>query len=477
MTTESGDTGGLGAMPVEAPRRAASLTLRADDIRRSRAASLDAANRSLADALRITYRLIQGVMIALALLFAFSGFQRVEQAERGVKVSLGRLVDSDLPPGFQFSLPYPLGQIIKVSTSQVQVNLDESFFPYLSEDAKRSSLDKLGIGDLLRPGRDGSLITGDGNLAHARFGVTYHRESPADFVANLADGQETALVRAAVERAAVQTIAQVSLQNVLKRATAGASGGPSPGSGIGSEIEERVRRVAQSTLDSMQCGLKIDTVLMRDETPPLRTRDAFQTVQTAETDAATARERAEKTASERLIEAAGAAYPLTLALIDDYGRKLDDNDAAGAEQVLETIFSVFDNALKGGPVTAGGREFNPVECAGEARRLVEEAHQYRSSVVQRAASTAQTFRAKLAQYRANPRVFIAREWTDAMTEFLSKDQVEALVLPDNTRPLVLKISSDPDIVREIRARLQKKRVEENFDLKRAYQSGEAPAPK
>ena len=42
-------------MPVEAPRRAASLTLREDDARTDRAVSMEAANKSLADALRIEY--------------------------------------------------------------------------------------------------------------------------------------------------------------------------------------------------------------------------------------------------------------------------------------------------------------------------------------------------------------------------------------------------------------------------------------
>ncbi len=513
------------AMPVEAPRRAASVTLRSDDARQSRAASLDAANKSLGDALRITYRLIQLVMIVLIALFAVSGFQKVEQAERGVKITLGELSSADLQPGFQFSLPYPLGQIIKVSTAQVKQDLDESFFPFLDKNQKGQSIEQLGFGDVLRPGRDNSLITGDGNLAHARFGVDYHRESPADLIQNIADDQEAKLVRAVVERAAVQVIAQVPLDQLLKRASAraqaaansadaasktkppegdkgvkeavkgeapkgeapksgetppaapspaGASSGVPARSSVGSEIEDRIRRVAQKSLDEMKSGLRIDTVSMRDETPPLRTRQSYQDVQTAESKAAQAREEAQKARDTILNTAAGAAYPVLLALIDEYGARIDAKDSAGAEQTLDTLFNVLEGKLEAKPLKVAGVDFTVPRMAGDAATRVQEALRYRSGVVQEAKGQEATFRAKLSQYRANPRVFITREWVDGLTDFLKQDQVEALVLPDKTSPLVLRISSDPDIVKEIRARLQKKAVESNWELKRAYDAGQLP---
>lgn len=461
------------AMPVEAPRRAASLTLRADDIRTSRAASLEAANKSLADALRWVYFILQLVMVGMVILFVFSGFQRIEQSERGVKVSLGKLADSDLQPGFQLSLPYPLGEIIKVPTSQLQLNLAESFFPFLSNDDRAKTIEQLGFGDILRPGKDGSLITGDGNLAHARFGVTFHTESPADFVQNVGKDQEGRLVKAVIERAAVQTFAEIKLDDILKRAS---STGTQEGAqaSAGSEIEERVRRIAQKSLDDLKTGLRIDTVSLRDETPPLRTRQSYQAVQTAESTSATQRQNAEKQRSEILNQAAGSAYPVVLALIDDYGRALDAKDQAGADKALATLSQLLESSTTGMNITAGGQTFKDVRMSGLASRVVEDAKRYRSNVVQRAKGQAQTFEAKREQYRANPSVFITREWADAMTAFLKQDRVQAKIIPDHTQKYTLRVSEDPDILRGQRQALQEEAVRNNPALRRGLESGTMP---
>jgi len=78
---ESGQ--GVDAMPTES-RRSASLVLREDNVREQRAVSMEAANQSLADALRFTYRILQVLMVLLAGLFVFSGFQQVRSEERRV---------------------------------------------------------------------------------------------------------------------------------------------------------------------------------------------------------------------------------------------------------------------------------------------------------------------------------------------------------------------------------------------------------
>lgn len=466
-------------MPVEVPRRAASLTLRSDDVRQSRAASMELANKSLADALRLTYRLLQVVMVVLIALFAFSGVRKVDQAEKGVRVTLGKLTAADLEPGVHFSLPYPLGQIMKVGTSQQQMNVDESFYPRLSPEQLRLPPGELGSGDILRPGVDGSLITGDSNLAHARFGVTYHRENPAELIQALAEGQETALVKAAVERAAVMVIAEVTLDDILKRhsANAGTAGGAGA---VGSEIEDRVRRAAQSTLDEMASGLRIDTVSLRDETPPLRTRQSYQAVQTAESKAATDRETAEKFRAAMLSSAAGSAYPVVLALMDEYERQTDAGDSAGAEATLTTLHALFDGTFKGETLTVNGRTFKgatELSVKGAVSALMADAESYRSTVERDAQSRASAFIAKREQYLANPRIFIAREWSEAMKTFTSSNLVQSLMLPEDVAKYVLRLSEDPDIARGQQSAAQRKLLEENPAWKAAMEAGLLPAEK
>src|SRR5690606_10415812 len=115
-------------MPVEQSRRA-SLVLRAEDVREARAASMAAANKALTDALRITYVLLLVVMGAIGVMFLLSGYRQVNQAERGLKVSFGRIVNRDLEPGPHLALPEPIGEIISVPTSQRTVVFDKQFLP------------------------------------------------------------------------------------------------------------------------------------------------------------------------------------------------------------------------------------------------------------------------------------------------------------------------------------------------------------
>ncbi|MBL0927412.1 MAG: hypothetical protein IBJ11_07150, partial [Phycisphaerales bacterium] len=224
---------GIEQMPFEEPRRAASLTLRADEARTQRAVSMAAAHQSLSDALRVTFRLLQVVMVALVLLFLFSGMRTVNQGESGVRVQFGSIVGSALEPGFRYALPRPIGEIIKVSTGQQQIELRDSFMP---KDYNRDMrLDQQGIGSIsLRPGIDGSLITADGNLMHAEWQATFRRENAVQFLSNLfttdvqaVSQQESDLVRAMLERAVVRTIAEMTIDDVLKRgARAAAPGSP-----------------------------------------------------------------------------------------------------------------------------------------------------------------------------------------------------------------------------------------------------------
>src|SRR5262249_54239227 len=74
--------------PPEAPRRAASAQFIVDAEVGAEAAmreAMDPANQSLADALRLSFRVLQGVMVVLVILFVFSGVQTVEQGQSGVQ--------------------------------------------------------------------------------------------------------------------------------------------------------------------------------------------------------------------------------------------------------------------------------------------------------------------------------------------------------------------------------------------------------
>ena len=82
---------------------------------------VDPGQQSLADALKVSFGLLKVVMVGLVVLYALSGFYRVESQEEAVELFLGRIVgegeDRVKDEGFYFSWPFPLGAVIKVPTS------------------------------------------------------------------------------------------------------------------------------------------------------------------------------------------------------------------------------------------------------------------------------------------------------------------------------------------------------------------------
>src|ERR1051326_6168762 len=158
--------------PPPPSHRPASVTLRAGGAAEE-GSGLDPANQSLAEALSLVFKILQFGMLLIVAAFVFSGFASVNANEKGIRLLFGRQTGRDLPPGPYFTAPLPLGEIVRVGTGLEPLEIDETFWPRLQENEK-----KLGIQDLakmgkasLKPGEDGSLLTGDANLAHALWSV------------------------------------------------------------------------------------------------------------------------------------------------------------------------------------------------------------------------------------------------------------------------------------------------------------------
>src|SRR6185503_3460290 len=90
----------------EAPRRAASAQFVVEGSVGSEAAlreAMDPANQSLAEALRLSFRVLQVVILVLIVLFMISGIQTVKEGQTGVMTRFGKVVPIDgqeaLSPG------------------------------------------------------------------------------------------------------------------------------------------------------------------------------------------------------------------------------------------------------------------------------------------------------------------------------------------------------------------------------------------
>jgi len=442
-------------MEIESPRRAASVTLRDEEEGGSRTASLEAAQRSLSDALRITYRLMQVLIAALVVLFLFSGFRQVGENQLAVKTRFGAVVERDIPPGFTIALPYPLGEVRTVSAADSTVEIVDAFFPELRGQQRALDFPNTGPGSpFLDPRVAGSLITGDQNLAHSKWRVTYRRDDATDYLGNLLAADEERLVRAAVQSAAVRVASGVPIEALVGSSLAGLSGegggnldAVRPDIGI-EEIQRRVRELAQRRLASIDSGLLISSVIALEPYPPRRVLRAFRRVDDAISSARRSVENAERQATSTLVDAAGENYEEYLRLIDLYEDAVNTGNDRAADRVLDAIHGAMRGEYVSEPLVLGGVEIGRLAPRGEASRLIERAESDVNTMLQRAEAEHRTYLVRLRQMRDDPAVFFARERADALAELFEDPSIQVTTFAtSDLERLELILNRDPDIAR------------------------------
>ncbi|MCA9273634.1 MAG: hypothetical protein KDA31_11390 [Phycisphaerales bacterium] len=430
--------------PTLSSRGDASVTLRESEDASEAGALLDSANRSALDALRIAYTIMSWIMIGLIVVFVLSGFQSVSESERAVRLRFGRITDANLGAGFQFAFPPPIGELKKVEIGQQSLRIDDAFYPALEGRQRSQTVQELASRGGFRsynPTKDGSIITADQNLAHAKWQVLYERATPNDWLTNIDDKElEEQVIRLSVERAVVRAMSEVSIEDLLKQ-SAGSEG----------SVARRAEQYAQEALDRLDSGIQIMRLDMVDPAPPISLYNEFAAVNSAQSNANAERDRAQQDARTTLNQVAGGAAQSLVELIDRYERACDLGDTAAQDTFLAAIESV----LMGDPVAVEpvyeGDESVVVQeglVSGEVTRLISDAETYRRRVRDRAQADVTRFRSKLEQYRENRGVLITREWSDAIETFLKKDTVQAMFLPRGTNVLELLLSRDPQILRD-----------------------------
>lgn len=408
------------------------------------AALMDPANRSLAEAMRISFRLVQAAMVILAVLFVFSGIRTVKPDQEGVNVLFGRKIAEGLEPGLKLSWPYPLGELITVSTSPNAVTV-RGFFPQLGPtDTPQTKIDQVSYANPVPP-RDGALLTSDLNLVHTWWTANYRRTAPGRALELLHPDHEEAIVRSMLERAVVHVVGQTELNEVI-------------GQGI-SDIQPRVERLAQGALDSLDgdslSGLTIDSTQATHRTPPLSLKQQFAAVIDARSVGQTARTQAESGRAQTLSAVAGRAAPVLVQQIDRYEAAIETGRAADAAAILETI----DGLILGRAVEIDGRVYSAL-ASGEVSEMLSRSEQKRFELASRAEGESRLFSAKLEQFRSAPRLTMARDWAEAMGVFYAKEFVQPMFMPSSGASAELIINEDPDISRAILAAQQRSEASE-----------------
>lgn len=458
-----GSPGGGGEAPAPRRRNAASVTIRqqpgADGGSPDDSAPIDAATRSLADALRISYRLLLAAMVVLVVLYIFSGFQSVKESEKGIRLLFGRVHAKDLGAGFQFSAPAPFGELVKVQTGLRNEEINNAFFPKLSEVEEKQIADKDkgpqtladGGADTLDPDNDGQLLTADGNIVHARWSISYQRTQAWLAEQNINPDFERKIVVAAACQGIVHAAAGLTIDDILKK-----QGETSSGQQVGSsKIELRAKEAAQTALNRIESGITINQMAMTLVIPPRKVMRQYEEVQANQSNKSTLIENARTKRKDTLTQTAGTAADLLLELIDRYEEALTLKQKDRADQTLTMIDKVMLNE----PVDLDGKPV-AVRTSGNVTAKVNDARQYRTSVVNDAQGEAVFFEAKRQLFESNPLVMVHGDWSDAMRTLMARDNVQAMWLPPGTARQIIQINRDPRIAAADEERENTKQAED-----------------
>lgn len=452
-----------GGSPWRTRNPRASVTLRQEGDRDDLGSMMDPATQSLSDALKITYRFVQIAVLALFVFYALSGFRRVHEGERGIRLLFGKVVADDISPGFRFSWPEPFGELVKVRTGAQTISIEDDFFPQLTPDEKKSFRDQgaqaLASGGYpkLNPETDGSLVTGDGGIAHTRWAITYHRDDPKLFEENVDPDAEHAMVLAACKRGVIRAVASVSIDELLQNT-------PDPSrTEPWRPVESVARDIAQKTLDDMESGIRIDLLSMTAKIPPRRVMSAFSQVQSAQAEANRAIQEAGTDRKQILVAASGEAGAAILAQVRLYEKAIELGQDDKAGEILADI----DSLMLGRAITVDGTKVNP-SVYGKVTNILSEASRDSSTRLANLAGEVERFKAKLGTYRTNPLVLINTEWADAYGAIMASENIQTIFMPvlGTAGRYVLSVNLDPEIGRNIQQARNERLGKEAEDKRR-----------
>lgn len=224
--------------------------------------AVDTGGQALAEALRLSFRLLRGAMALILLGYLASGIFVVQQHERAVVLLFGKVAglgaDRIKDPGLHWTWPRPFSEIVKLPTERVQTLETRSFWYGRESDFQ----DNAGPGPTLRPDTDGYLVTGDANLLHARWAVRHSIAKPLAYRFGFADIDT--VLRDELDRAVVLVSSRFGVDRALRTDLEACR----------EAVEAELRRRA----DQLDLGIRVQGVDILAVTPPRQVAESFDAV-------------------------------------------------------------------------------------------------------------------------------------------------------------------------------------------------------
>ena len=399
--------------------------------------AMNTAHRSLAASLQLSFHALQVATIALVALYLISGFRTVEDSQTGVATLFGSIAgDEGLLPGLQTNWPSPIGGFEIYVSHNRKTNIGGVFKPRI--DARLSHeqrVTKAKSSDGLRPGQDGSLITGDGDLSHIEIAAEWEIIDPIQYAHSVADANGDEIVQLALESSAIHVVGKISLEELLDLPL--------------DELRSLLKIKAQNILNTLECGIRLsDVILPSEPEPPLYIQRSYDAFDSARIRADTSVERATAEAHETLIEAAGSNYDELLAHIEMYENAAELQDINGMESSLSNINKMIHSDA----------------ISGKVANKIATAEGYRAQIETTLGQDYRRFQSLLPTYQEHPDLVIRNKWLSTYSKILDRADVETVFVPELISMIRLGITGS-DSIAQLRHRNELKRKEATTMLK------------
>ena len=365
---------------------------------------LDAAGKSLSEALGISFIILKVIMAVLILAFLASGFKTVGSDEQALVLRFGKIrgvgENRVLKQGPYWIFPYPVDTMVKIPVEKKVDLLTRSFwYDQTQEDMlSEPSIKKTRFLPELDPVNDGYCITrseeqdetisgsdgSDYNIVHCKWQLTYQIDDPERFFTNIyvedvkpgdiyfdvITESITPLLQNLFEDAIVTATVKYTINDVMYDKVAG--------------LTDDVTELLQEKLDTIESGIKVVRVQLTDKTWPQQVDVAFQ---------------ASHSASQE------------------------------SEQTISKARTYADNTV--------------IEASGLAQEKIAEAQAYRTKVVASARANADYLRQLLPEYRKHPELVVQEIYQDAIERIFTNVD-EKFVIPKGAEWRIL-LNRDPSL--------------------------------
>lgn len=229
----------------------------------------DAGSQAMLHTLQLAFSTLRWAIVVLLFIYVLSGLFVVGPAESAFILRFGAPVGSTgggqlIESGhWHWAWPKPIDKIIRVPTKETRTIVTDQFWhdERLSEESERSA-GSSGVSDFSISEVEGYNVTGDKNILHSRWSLSYSISDPIKYFSEYTDPED--LIRTTFEATILREMAATRIDQALYGGT--------------EALRLSVHGNLKVALADINAGVLIKNVTIERIEPPRSTRGSFQNV-------------------------------------------------------------------------------------------------------------------------------------------------------------------------------------------------------